>query len=110
MVKTNGIKDFDSCFCYQQGYGWFLEEAYLKGTTQDGLPYGDKVYFNDTVTMYVDTIEGSVSYKLNNKYYSTAFDEGSPFRSGELLAAVSVASDQVTVELVEAVSLLTFDL
>ena len=64
---------------------------------------------NDSVTMYVDTIEGNVSYSKNNQHFSRAFDEGATFRSGELVAAVSVACDKTIVELVEAVSLQTYD-
>ena len=59
--------------------------------------------------MYVDTREGTISYSKNNKFYGVAFDEGPPFRSGQLLAAVSVGSDQTSVELVEAVTLNDFD-
>ena len=64
---------------------------------------------NDSVTMYVDTIEGNVSYSKNNKHFSRAFDEGATFRSGELVAAVSVACDKTIVELVEAVTLQAYD-
>ena len=73
MVRSSGIKDFESCFCY------------------------------------VDTIDGNISYAKNNKWLDVAFDEGALFRSGEILAAVSMAGDLTCIELIESASLMAYD-